>query len=74
MGSGGTLSTIIKARRCDSPPDVCAPRAPYRVAAAVIFYAAFPRGFANLRRTVVFCARCFVGLMRRTPPPTKTGR
>src|SRR4051794_23881227 len=26
MGSGGTLSTIIKARRCDSPPDVCAPR------------------------------------------------
>src|SRR6478735_147950 len=26
MGSGGTLSTIIKARRCDRPPDVCAPR------------------------------------------------
>src|SRR4051794_20376406 len=24
MGSGGTLSTIIKARWCDSPPDVCA--------------------------------------------------
>src|SRR3954470_15446304 len=22
MGSGGTLSTIIKARRCDIPPDV----------------------------------------------------
>src|SRR4051794_10845438 len=26
MGSGGTLSTIIKARRCDIPPDVYAPR------------------------------------------------
>src|SRR5215467_11248738 len=25
-GSGGTLSTIIKGRRCDSPPDICAPR------------------------------------------------
>src|SRR4051812_12399448 len=25
MGSGGTLSTIIKARRCDIPPDVYAP-------------------------------------------------
>src|SRR6185312_2196498 len=26
MGSGGTLSTIIKARRCDIPPDACAPQ------------------------------------------------
>ena len=26
MDSGGTLSTIIKGRQCDSPPDICAPR------------------------------------------------
>src|SRR5262249_54054988 len=26
MGSGGTSSTTIKARRYDTPPDVCAPR------------------------------------------------
>src|SRR5215831_635448 len=26
MGSGGTLSTIIKARRCEIPPDICTPR------------------------------------------------
>src|SRR5215469_81893 len=25
-GSGGTLSTIIKGRQCDSPPDICPPR------------------------------------------------
>src|SRR5215469_9909112 len=25
-GSGGTLSTIIKGRQCDGPPDICAPR------------------------------------------------
>src|SRR5262249_13689374 len=26
MDSGGTLSTIVKGRQCDSPPDICAPR------------------------------------------------
>jgi len=26
MDSGGTLSTTIKGRQCDSPPDMCAPR------------------------------------------------
>src|SRR5262245_28823639 len=26
MDSGGTSSTIIKGRQCDSPPDKCAPR------------------------------------------------
>jgi hypothetical protein len=26
MDSGGTLSTIIKGRQCDSPPDICASR------------------------------------------------
>jgi hypothetical protein len=26
MDSGGTRSTIIKGRQCDSPPDICAPR------------------------------------------------
>src|SRR5262249_83135 len=26
MDSGGILSTIVKGRQCDSPPDICAPR------------------------------------------------
>src|SRR5215475_6958385 len=26
MDSGGTSSTIIRGRQCDSPPDTCAPR------------------------------------------------
>ena len=47
MGSGGTLSTIIKARRCDSPPDVCAPRQlsamePFRLASSRRFWTCAP--------------------------------
>src|SRR5262245_13629240 len=59
MDSGGTLSTIIKGRQCDSPPDICAPR---QVSATEPLFSA-PWGEARLGR---------LNLEMPSPPSTRS--
>src|SRR5262249_7307577 len=51
MDAGGTLSTIIKGRQCDSPPDICVSR---QLSATEPLFSA-PWGEARLGRAISRC-------------------
>jgi hypothetical protein len=64
MDSGGTLSTILKGRQCDSPPDVCAPR--QLSAMDLIFYGAPIGAFFTVDRRMEVNSWFDCGLFAQT--------